>query len=243
MDDMRAQMNRPLVVGIVAFLIGLAIGWFVIGWGLWPVEYTGAGIVDLRLEEKVKHLRLGIDAYGFNRNPDQARQVFADLGADAEQALTEVTTNPAGQDPELVRDFAAAVQAGPVATLTPGAPGEAGVVETPAAATEEEGGSIWTTLLTGLCVIVLLAAAAAIVYLVMRSRSGPQLTEEMSPAQEAQKMAREAERTDFKARGEEAPMTQFMTSYKLGDDLFDDSFSIDSPGGEFLGECGVGIAD
>jgi hypothetical protein len=28
-----------------------------------------------------------------------------------------------------------------------------------------------------------------------------------------------------------------------GDDLFDDSFSIDSPAGEFLGECGVGIAD
>jgi hypothetical protein len=29
----------------------------------------------------------------------------------------------------------------------------------------------------------------------------------------------------------------------LGDDLFDDSFSIDSPSGEFLGECGVGISE
>ena len=29
----------------------------------------------------------------------------------------------------------------------------------------------------------------------------------------------------------------------VGDDLFDDSFSIDSPTGEFLGECGVGISD
>jgi hypothetical protein len=28
-----------------------------------------------------------------------------------------------------------------------------------------------------------------------------------------------------------------------GDDLYDDSFSIDSPSGEFLGECGVGISD
>jgi hypothetical protein len=34
-----------------------------------------------------------------------------------------------------------------------------------------------------------------------------------------------------------------MTTYLIGDDLFDDSFSIDSPSGEFLGECGVGIAD
>jgi hypothetical protein len=34
-----------------------------------------------------------------------------------------------------------------------------------------------------------------------------------------------------------------MASYKLGDDLFDDSFSIDSASGEFLGECGVGISE
>ena len=38
-------------------------------------------------------------------------------------------------------------------------------------------------------------------------------------------------------------MVQFMASYKAGDDLFDDSFSIDSPSGEFLGECGVGISE
>jgi hypothetical protein len=41
----------------------------------------------------------------------------------------------------------------------------------------------------------------------------------------------------------EAPIAQFMTSYKLGTDLYDDSFSIDSPTGEFLGECGVGISE
>jgi len=34
-----------------------------------------------------------------------------------------------------------------------------------------------------------------------------------------------------------------MTTYHVGDDLFDDSFSIDSPAGEFMGECGVGIAE
>jgi len=39
------------------------------------------------------------------------------------------------------------------------------------------------------------------------------------------------------------PISQFMTTYVLGDDLYDDSFSIDSPTGEFLGECGVGISE
>lgn len=39
------------------------------------------------------------------------------------------------------------------------------------------------------------------------------------------------------------PVAHFMTSYLIGDDLYDDSFSIDAPNGAFLGECGVGISD
>jgi hypothetical protein len=41
----------------------------------------------------------------------------------------------------------------------------------------------------------------------------------------------------------EPALAQFMTTYRQGDDLYDDSFSIDSVNGEFLGECGVGIAE
>ncbi len=39
------------------------------------------------------------------------------------------------------------------------------------------------------------------------------------------------------------PVAHFMTNYVIGDDLYDDSFSIDAPNGAFLGECGVGISD
>ena len=34
-----------------------------------------------------------------------------------------------------------------------------------------------------------------------------------------------------------------MTTYVLGDDLYDESFSIDSQAGEFLGEYGVGVSE
>ncbi len=44
------------------------------------------------------------------------------------------------------------------------------------------------------------------------------------------------------ARGSD-PVAHFMTTYVIGDDLYDDSFSIDAPNGSFLGECGVGILD
>ena len=39
------------------------------------------------------------------------------------------------------------------------------------------------------------------------------------------------------------PAAHFMTTYVIGDDLYDDSFSIDDQSGAFLGECGVGISD
>jgi len=39
------------------------------------------------------------------------------------------------------------------------------------------------------------------------------------------------------------PLTQFVTSYTLGDDFYDPSFSIEKANGDFLGECGVGISE
>ncbi len=48
---------------------------------------------------------------------------------------------------------------------------------------------------------------------------------------------------DFFRNSGESPVSQFMTTYMQGDEQYDDSFSIDNPMGEFMGECGVGISD
>jgi hypothetical protein len=40
-----------------------------------------------------------------------------------------------------------------------------------------------------------------------------------------------------------ASIARFMTTYTLGDDAYDDSFSVDGPDGNFLGECGMGISE
>ncbi len=39
------------------------------------------------------------------------------------------------------------------------------------------------------------------------------------------------------------PLAQYVTSYVLGDDRYDMSFSIETGTGDFLGECGVGIGE
>jgi hypothetical protein len=39
------------------------------------------------------------------------------------------------------------------------------------------------------------------------------------------------------------PLGHFITTYRLGEDAYDESFSVETPMGEFLGECGVGVSE
>ncbi len=51
------------------------------------------------------------------------------------------------------------------------------------------------------------------------------------------------EKTDFTARGEVPPVCQFVSTYVLGDSLYDESFPIETAKGMFLGECGSSIGE
>jgi len=69
------------------------------------------------------------------------------------------------------------------------------------------------------------------------------IAEARSVAQAGAKLSHAVEKTDFEALGQSPPIVQFMTTFLHGDDLYDDSFSIETSSGEFLGETGVGISE
>jgi hypothetical protein len=75
------------------------------------------------------------------------------------------------------------------------------------------------------------------------SKGAPTLEKAKSPAAKGAAIAATTEKTDYAKAGGDPPVVQFMTTYLEGDDLFDDSFSIETPGGEFLGETGIGISE
>ena len=62
MEAVREQLKKPLVTGIAGLVIGLILGWFVIGWGLWPVQWTDAAPQDLRQDVKEDYLRMAVDS-------------------------------------------------------------------------------------------------------------------------------------------------------------------------------------
>ena len=237
MDQIREYLKRPLVIGIVGLVVGLIIGLVVLGWWLWPLQWTDAAPSDLHPGYQEMWLRMAIITYGATGDAANAKVEFDALGKTGADALALVKSNPGVIDPNLVTQFEAAVSTGAVIPSATTAPGV-----TPTAATGKTGRSNLTTLLIVMCVVTLLVGAAIVAYFVLqgRKRSAGIAPTSQAPATDEQAPA---EWTNYPAPGEQAPMVQFMASYKAGDDLFDDSFSIDSPSGEFLGECGVGISE
>ncbi len=243
MDAIREQIKKPLVAGIIGFIIGLIIGLPILGWGPLRVQYYDAAAQNLRADLQEDWLRMAIQSNQVNPDPLKAQQRWAELGDAAPQVLQRIQANPGNLNPQAIAAYQQVVTAGgpPISQGTP-APGTqpAGPVATPTAAPTTFGNALRIALIA-MCLITLLLAGALVLAFVLRGRSRAPRT--VTPAMQAQEAAREVEYTDYAAKGEETPMAQFIASYKLGDDLFDDSFSIDSPSGEFLGECGVGISE
>ena len=226
MDTIRELLNKPLWVGIISFVVGLLIGLVVLGWWLWPVQWTDAGPSDLRPEFQEIYLRMAIDSYTLNQDAAEAQQRIAEVGENANEILAGIDTSPGTQNTDSIKAFLTFSGTEPSEVLTP-VPEE-----------EDEEPSLARRWLPWLCLITLLLAGALVAVFLIRNRSFsfslPSARKEAPP---------EAEYPEYKATEEEPPLAQFMTTYQIGNDLFDDSFSIDSPAGEFLGECGVGISE
>lgn len=253
MDAIREQVQKPWVVGIIGLVVGLLLG-LLYAWVLNPVEWTNAPVSALREDLQVDYLRMAIDSYAYNKNAALAAQRYSQLEEDADEILALVAANPGTVTQADINAYASAVGAvPPVAVVLTPLPGTVPAQTLPAATPEggiapivtatpaAEGRSFMRLLLPVLCVIVLLLAAGLVFLFIYRSRVAGTTTPTSSmPVQET---VRQPAWSGYAQEGEEPPMVQFMASYKLGDDLFDDSFSIDSPAGEFLGECGVGISE
>ncbi|MBN2149343.1 MAG: hypothetical protein JW726_18290 [Anaerolineales bacterium] len=236
MNTIREQLNKPVITLVVGFVIGLFIGLVVLGWWLWPVDYYDAAPANLHPGYQEMYLRAIIQAYSANKTDIAAAKAnFDSLGEAGADTLERVKANPGALDMGLITEFSQAVQVALPETpaATPVAEGE-----------EEESSGVlkWLPLLGVFCLVVLLLGGAIIGFFWLQSRKG-KAPGEKTAAEQALDAARQAEWTDYTAIGEESPMAQFMSSYRIGDDLFDESFSIDSPSGEFLGECGVGISE
>lgn len=216
------NMRVVLVLGVV---LGLLLG-LIFGWGIWPVQWTNGTPEVLRADLQDDYMRMTIDSFNRTGDINNAVSRWDNLGAAAGPTFARVQVDPGYLDPNAVQSFSAAIQAvkGPIAAVP----------------TDAAPSTTSNLVLYGSLAVVLVLVGVGAVYLARLLRKG---TGPVTAVMQAQEASRQAERTDFQSLGLAPPITQTMTTYVLGDDLYDESFSIDTGGGEFLGEYGVGVSE
>jgi hypothetical protein len=220
------NLKNPTTAIVVGAILGLLLG-LLIGWVIWPVQWTDGTPEVMRTDLQDDWLRLSIES--FSRNPndlDSAVRRWNDLGEAAEPTLARVQQNPGNLDPNAIQQYVNVVQAatGPIEPVP--------TAEAPSTTRN-------LVIIAAVAVILgLFALGAYYIFRLLRKGSGT-----VTPVMQGAEISRQVEKTDFQSLGLAPPITQTMTTYVMGDDLYDESFSIDTGGGEFLGEYGVGVSE
>jgi len=235
MEKIRAYIEKglenPMMMALVGAILGIILG-LTYGWVINPTEFYNTEVAQLREDLKVDYLRMAIDSYALNKDAEKAEARFERLGEDPSQYLEIIELNPGNQ---LISDIDAFRDVVTLTSMGEDLEGE------PAGQPVEEGKSGGNFLRWALLITVILAGALVARYFLTQRE--PAAAKPKSAASIAQDITSQMETTDYEQEGEGPPMHQFVTTYVLGDNLFDDSFSIESAAGEFLGECGVGISE
>ena len=213
-------------VQIALFIGGLFIGLI---WGYWvdPVKFVDATPSYLRADLQEDYLRMAIDSYRLNPNPDSAVARWNALGQGAQQAFTDIQNDPQKADPAVIKSYGELIKN--VLSNEPAPAGSSGMT------TVQK-----VTLGFGILVLLGLVGYGGLYLFRLLGKRG---SDEVTPTMQAVEISRKAEKTNFEQLGLAPPITQTMTTYVLGDDLYDESFSIDTQAGEFMGEYGVGVSE
>ncbi len=254
MDKIMNFIKKPIALGLAGLLVGMLIGLVVLGWNLWPLKWVDAGPADLQIDYQRDYLCMTIDSYIRNQDNDLVQlrwQGLGEKGPDLLGTLTPAVCRFASDKEikafgEIVNAQAVPAVVGAIDSETPAASTDAVIPEVvsdlPAEQEKEGGFSIIP--LAILMALTLVVGAVFVFLMVKKGKLGG------TNQPKAKKVRPEVGANAVKAAPQsevfakkEPPLSQFMTTYRQNDDLYDDSFSIDSINGEFLGECGVGIAE
>ena len=157
--------NRALYADIFAFLVGLFIGLVVLGWWLWPVQWTNSYPQYLIPPIQEDYVRMAVDSYSVNGDVALAEERYNALGPTGPSALAAVEQAPEGQDPADIQAFAEAVGAPAAAADTTPAAGARGGSAEPAT-------PAWQRVLAVL-IIAAIVVAALVFFFLWRARPKP----------------------------------------------------------------------
>jgi len=231
-------LPRGAIVGAVFGLgIGLLLG-LLYAYVIAPVQFTDAEPQHLRVDYASIYWQLVTESYSRHEDLDLAKRELGEW-EDVERLQSVLARARIESAPEvsIAIDSLASKLGTEVSTPQ----------ETPAPGEESTGGSLlgnikWGTFLGVLLLLLLLLAVIGLI--ISRSRIGKASSAGAggrAASEEPEWVATVGAEGDTLAP---APVLgHFVASYSLGDDHYDESYSIETATGEFLGQCGVEVAE
>lgn len=234
---MESSSRTSLIIAVVvALVVGLLVGLVVLGWWLFPIQWTDANSYDLSPEARGEYVGLVADSFALDKDPALVAEYLAQwTPEEKEQAVADAMAmfNAAGQPEKAQKIEDLALVLGiPVPGETPPPP-----APTPQPTFFER---VRVPCLVFFGVLLVLVLAWIGLRIATRQRTPKEAAPPPAPAVEPITVPPPAE--EWEGEGQ-PPLGHFFTTYQLGEDTYDESFSIETPLGEFLGECGMGISE
>jgi hypothetical protein len=235
--------TKLIIAAVVGLILGVLLG-MLLFWGVLPPKMGNPQTYDLAEEGKIQYVKLAADSYALDRDLTRVEQFLYGWSPEEEQqafsgAIASYEAEGRSDKVQKLTDLQTALGL----TLAP----------TPAGATATAGVEPQATPSKGLvqrlkipCLVfvlvllVLVLGAIGFRFAMQRRAAQTGTMPAIRPVRPTEAEVPLPE--EWKGVGQ-PPLGHFITTYKLGEDTYDESFSIETPTGEFLGECGVGISE
>lgn len=193
--SMRERLGGAAGRGWAApFVVGLLLGWIVLGWWIWPVQWTDAYPVDLTAADRAAYVQMVADAYARRADAavaaDRLKSFPAPTLAAALDAQIARAGDPVGaQNARQLKSGLAT--AGVLSSATPPPPAALEATAVADAGTAADAAGRWRSPIFWLGLLALAVVAALAVALLRRPSGGESVRDRSLARRRARRAARE----------------------------------------------------
>ena len=241
MKNVKALLRNKLFIALtIGLTAGVLLG-LVYGYVINPVEWVDAPMEVTRRDVQEDYLRMAIDSYQAHGNDLMAITRWQELGIDANEVLNAIKYSPGDQGWEAILDYEKAV------TIQDARPVEV-ACETLPVTDNRFYIYLWagtTLLVIGLAVFFYIQAQPQTIGQGSKPIPVFKIRESVKPPPAKRPRQDQAEKTlvsEKERYRKNPPLANHIWSFVMGDDEYEETYSINSNRGHFLGECGIAIA-
>jgi hypothetical protein len=230
--------KNPLIIGILFLFIGSILG-LVYSFLIDPVEWVDVPLERSRADIQEDYLRMALDRYTYTFDSQKLQQRWGNLGAAGPTILGQVIANPGRQNLDTILHLQNTI-------IEKNAIPSSGCITVAKNSNDIAGNNNFCIFLW----LITICCGGVLVYHFNKRIN--QLSQPVfsynTQLPTVTQLQKKKDHLDIPTPPQEKEITKkephsiFLASYQLGDDLFCESFSIETDKRKFLGECGIDIA-